>query len=63
MTLRKLTHEMRVESEEEAQNYIQKFKNESAGLVTYKTAHKTKKLKGEIVDDYFILTITESFVE
>lgn len=63
MELRKLTHEMRVESESEAQQQIEKFKQESAGLVTYKTAYKEKKQKGEVIDSYYILTVIEDFTK
>ena len=63
MQLLKLTHEMRVETESEAQQQIEKFKSESAGLVTYELKHKTKKQKGEIVEDWYVVKIIEAFNE
>lgn len=63
MQLLKLTHEMRVESEAEAQQQIEKFKSESAGLVTYELKHKTKKSKGEIIEDWYVVKIIEAFNE
>lgn len=63
MILRKLTHEMRVETEDEAQEQIEEFKEKSAGLVTYKTVYKEKKVKGEVVETYYILTIIEDFTK
>lgn len=63
MELRKLTHEMRLETEEDVAAMIDKFKEESEGIVTYKTAYKDKKVKGEVIDTWYILTITEDFTK
>lgn len=63
MILRKLTHEMRVETEEEAVQVIEDFKSKSKGLVTYKTTYKEKKSKGEVVETYYILTVVEDFTK
>lgn len=63
MQLLKLTHEMKVETESEAQEQIEKFKAESVGLVTYELKHKTKKAKGEIIEDWYIVKIIETFHE
>lgn len=63
MELRKLSHEMKVATEEEVTNIIEQFKVESKGLVTYKTAYKTKTVKGEVVDSFYILTIVEDYTK
>lgn len=61
MELRKLTTEMRVETEEEAVQVIDDFKAKSkAAVVTYKTAYKEVKKTGET---YWIVTITEDFTK
>ena len=54
---------MKVATEEEVTNIIEQFKVESKGLVTYKTAYKTKTVKGEVVDSFYILTIVEDYTK
>lgn len=59
--LLKETFEFRVGSEEQAVTLIEKHKDESAGLVTYKTVYRTKKEGGEVVDSWYIVTITHNY--
>lgn len=59
--LQKETFEFRVGTEEEAVTLIEKHKAKSSGLVTYKTAYKTKKEGGEVVDDWYIVTVIHNY--
>lgn len=59
--LQKETKVFKVHTEDAAAELINKFKEESQGMVTYKTDYKTKKSKGEIVDDWYIVTITQDY--
>ena len=59
--LQKETKVFKVHTEDAAVELINKFKAESQGMVTYKTDYKTKKSKGEIVDDWYIVTITQDY--
>ena len=59
--LQKETKVFKVHTEDAAVELINKFKKESQGMVTYKTDYKTKKSKGEIVDDWYIVTITQDY--
>lgn len=59
--LQKETKVFKVHTEDAAVELINKFKEESQGMVTYKTDYKTKKSKGEIVDDWYIVTITQDY--
>ena len=65
--LQKTTDVYRVETEEEAMNLIQEFKdNQNAkGYTVTKSGYvlKTKKSKGEIIDSWFIATVERSFIE
>ena len=65
MQLIKRVEEYRVESEEEAVALIQKFKDNQItdGYEVTKSGYamKTKKSKGEIVDSWFIVSITMNF--
>lgn len=65
MQLIKRVEEYRVESEEEAVALIQKFKDEQIqkGYEVTKSGYtmKTKKSKGEIIDSWFIVSITMNF--
>lgn len=61
IVLRKTTVEKRCESEKEVEDLITKAKEKANGVITYKTTYKTKKVKGEVVDFWWILTITEDF--
>lgn len=59
--LLKETFEFRVGTEEEAVALIEKHKFDSHGLVTYKTAYRTKKEGGEVVDSWYIVTVTHNY--
>ena len=65
MQLIKRVEEYRVESEEEAVALIQKFKDNQItnGYEVTKSGYamKTKKSKGEIIDSWFIVSITMNF--
>ena len=65
MMLMKRTEEHRVESEEEAVALIQKFKDNQAegGYEVTKSGYamKTKKSKGEVIDMWFVVSITMNF--
>ena len=65
--LLKTTDVYRVETEEDAMNLIQKFKDNqnTEGYTVTKSGYvlKTKKSKGEIIESWFIATVERSFVE
>lgn len=61
MELLKTTNEYKVATEAEAVDLIENAKQTSKGIVTYKTAYKTKKEKGEVVDEWYVVQITEKF--
>lgn len=63
--LLKTTDVYRIETEEDAMNLIQEFKDNQnvEGYTVTKSGYvlKTRKSKGEIVDSWFIATIERSF--
>lgn len=65
--LLKTTDVYRVETEEDAMNLIQDFKDRqnSEGYTLTKSGYvlKTKKSKGEVIESWFIVTVERSFVE
>lgn len=61
--LLKQTFVFRVESEEDAVELIEYRKGLNQGTVTYKVDHKTKKSKGEIVDEFWVVSVTHDFVK
>ena len=65
--LLKTTDVYRVETEEDAMNLIQKFKDNQnvEGYTVTKSGYvlKTKKSKGEVIESWFIATVERSFVE
>lgn len=56
------TKTMRVENEDEALNLIEKFKKEASAnnyeVTKSSYAMKTKKSKGEIIEMWYIVTVT-----
>jgi hypothetical protein len=50
----------RVDTEEEAKNLLEDLRSKSAGyeLTKHEVKMKTKKVKGEIVDSWYVLTVT-----
>lgn len=63
MELLKTVNEYKVDTEPEAVDLIENAKQISKGIVTYKITYKTKKVKGEIVEEWYVAQITESFTE
>ena len=65
--LLKTTDVYRVETEEDAMNLIQEFKDNQItnGYTVTKSGYvlKTKKSKGEVIESWFIATVERSFVE
>lgn len=52
-----------MDTKEEMAQLIVDTEAKSQGVVTSKSSFKQKTVKGEIVDEYFILTITEDFTK
>lgn len=65
--LLKTTDVYRINTEEEAMELIQSFKDNQLvdGYTVTKSGYvlKTRKSKGEVVDNWFIATIERSFIE
>ena len=61
MILQKETFQFRVPNEPRAVELIEEHKEKSRGLVTYKTVYRTKKEGGDIVDSWYIVTITHDY--
>jgi len=59
--LLKETFEFSVPTEEDAVALIEEHKAKSVGLVTYKTVYRTKKEGGEVIDSWYIVTITHNY--
>lgn len=63
----KRTDEYKVDTEKEAQDLIDKTKTEQSSegfeLTNFGSAAKNKKLKGEIIDSWFIVKLTKQFNE
>ena len=57
------TEVYRVDSEEEASALIDAAKNDAYGIAKFSSVHKTKKAKGEVVDDWYKVSITRQFTE
>lgn len=52
----------RVDTEAEATKAIEEAKNDDAYVLgKYTSEHKTRKLKGEVVDEYWKLSLTKLF--
>lgn len=61
--LLKQTFSYKVGSEDEAVTLIEAEKAKSQGLVTYKTNYKTKTVKGEVVDSWYVVDITHDYTK
>lgn len=62
--LTKTTEYHRVDTEEEAQEIINDAKNNRRFTLTkYSSDYKTVKQKGEVVDEYFLITLTKVFTD
>lgn len=57
----KETFVFRVENESQVAALIEEQKNSSKGIVNHKADYKTKKSKGEIIDSWWIVTITHDY--
>ena len=58
----KTTEVYRVETEEQAKNFIEEQKqNDTYEITKYATERKDRKVKGEIVESYYQTTITKVF--
>ena len=58
----KTTEEHRADTEAEAAELIDAAKSDGRYILSkYASVHKEKKQKGEIVDDYFIVTLVKVF--
>ena len=58
----KTTEEHRADTEAEATTLIEAAKNDSRYVLSkYSSVHKERKQKGEVVDDYFIVTLVKVF--
>lgn len=64
MTLLKETFEFQVETEEQAATLIAEQKANTTGIVSnYKSTRKIKKEQGEIVAEWFIVSVTHQYGE
>ena len=61
--LLKETFTYQVDEEKDAVALIEEEKERSKGLVTYKTAYKTKREKGEVIDSWYVVTITHDYTK
>ena len=60
--LLKVTEEHRADSELEAAELINSAKADTRYILSkYSSVHKERKAKGEIVDEYFIVTLVKVF--
>ena len=60
--LLKTTEEHRADTEGEAAELIDAAKNDARyTLSKYSSVHKERKAKGEVIDDYFIVTLVKVF--
>ena len=58
----KTTEEHRADTEAEAAELIDAAKSDGRYILSkYSSVHKEKKQKGDIVDDYFIVTLVKVF--
>lgn len=63
----KQTEVYRIRQEQEVADFIEKFKaNQNQGgyeLTKYESKVRTKKVKGEIIDMWYVVTIEKTFAE
>lgn len=58
----KTTEEHRADTEGEATELIEAAKNDARyTLAKYSSVHKERKAKGEVIDDYFMVTLVKVF--
>lgn len=64
MILLKETFEFQVDTEEQAAALIEEQKQGSKGIVSnYKSTRKTKKEQGEIIAEWYIVSVTHQYGE
>ena len=52
----------RVDSEEEAKKLIEETRNDTIGVLSkYSSVHKEQKQKGEVIQEWYRVTLTQSF--
>lgn len=61
--LLKESKQYRVNSEAEVTSLIEEAKDSSNGTVEFSRKHKTKKTKGIISDEWWVVDITEKYSE
>jgi len=61
MNLIKETKTYEVNTKPEAEDKIKEVEEASNGTVTYKLSYKTKKVKGEIADEWYLIEITQAY--
>jgi hypothetical protein len=60
----KTTEVYRVETEEQAKNFIEEQKqNDSYEVIKYSSERKDRKVKGEIAEEWMRVTIVKSFTD
>ena len=58
----KTTEQYRVETEEAAKNFIEEQKqNDAYEIVKYSSEYKDRKVKGEIADSWYRVTLVKEF--
>lgn len=58
----KTTEVYRVETEDEAKKFIEKQKqNDSYEMIKYSSEYKVKKVKGQIEEEWFRVTLVKNF--
>jgi hypothetical protein len=57
----KEVHTYEVEAKTQAEELIRDFESKSEGMVTYKLTHRTKKSKGEIEYEWYVVEITQKY--
>jgi|GEM_PF-2396573 len=61
MELLEQTEKYRIETEPEAVNFIQDSVADHSGTVDYKKKYRNKKQKGEVIEDWYEVTVTKKF--
>lgn len=61
--LLKETFVFKVATEEDAAKLIEEHKEATKGIVNYKADFKTKTSKGDIVDSWWIVTVTHDYTK
>jgi hypothetical protein len=59
--LLKQTFVKRADSEQEADNIVYEHKAMNDGEISYKVNHKVKKQKGEVIDEWWEVTVTHDY--